>query len=169
MSGEVTFVPAERKDLPIITQLAPEIWRCAYRKILSAGQIAYMLKMMYSPEKLQADFDSGVKFRLIDYDGSHVGFFAFFECEDDRSTIKLDKLYLQQDFHGLGIGSKVLDFLTVCATDAGYKKIKLNVNKANSRAISAYTRNGFKKKESVKVDIGKGFFMDDFVMEKKLM
>jgi GNAT superfamily N-acetyltransferase len=169
MSGQVNFVPAERKDLPVITQLAPEIWQCAYRKILSAEQIAYMLKMMYSPEKLQADFDSGVKFRLIDYGGRHVGFFAFFECGDEHDTLKLDKLYLHQDFHGQGIGSQVLQYLTVCASDAGYRKIILNVNKANSPAISAYTRNGFKKKESVKVDIGKGFFMDDFVMEKKLM
>ena len=165
---QISFVPAERKDLPVITQLAPEIWRCAYRKILSAGQIAYMLKMMYSPEKLQADFDSGVKFRLIDCDGRRAGFFAYFECPDDRSTIKLDKLYLHSDFHGKGIGSRVLQFLTECAADAGYSRIKLNVNKANARAIKAYTRNGFKKKESVKADIGNGFFMDDYIMEKKI-
>ena len=169
MNSEIKFVPAERHDLPVITQLAPEIWKYAYDGILSENQIAYMLDMMYAPEKLQADFDNGVKFRLIGSDGRYIGFFAFFECEEDRSVLKLDKLYLHQDFHGMGIGSQVLQYLTNCASDAGYKAVKLNVNKANATAIKAYTRNGFKKKESVKIDIGNGFFMDDFIMEKKIM
>ena len=169
MNNAVIFVPAERNDLPVITQLAPEIWQDAYKGILSAGQIAYMLKMMYAPEKLQADFDNGVKFRLIVSENSPVGFFAFFECDDDRYTLKLDKLYLKPDFHGRGIGSKVLQYLTECASDAGYKAVCLNVNKNNARAIKAYTKNGFKKKANVKIDIGNGFFMDDFIMEKKIM
>ena len=169
MNNAVIFVPAERNDLPVITQLAPEIWQDAYKGILSAGQIAYMLKMMYAPEKLQADFDNGVKFRLIDLENSHIGFFAFFECADDRYMLKLDKLYLKPDFHGRGIGSKVLQYLTECASDAGYTAIRLNVNKENATAIRAYSKNGFKKKASVKIDIGSGFFMDDFIMEKKIM
>ena len=96
-------------------------------------------------------------------------FSLFFECADDRYTLKLDKLYLKPDFHGRGIGSKVLQYLTECASDAGYKAICLNVNKENVRAIRAYSKNGFKKKASVKIDIGSGFFMDDFIMEKKIM
>ena len=168
MIRSVKIVPAERQDLPVITLLAPEIWQDAYCKILSQEQIIYMLEMMYAPAKLQADFDNGVKFRLLDYQGRHIGFFAFFECGDDRTTIKLDKLYLHREFHGKGIGSLVLDHLTKCAADAGYAKIKLNVNKANAKAIRSYSRNGFKKKESRKIDIGNGFFMDDYIMEKKL-
>ena len=169
MNSSVNIVPAERKDLPVITQLAPEIWQYAYKDILSAGQIAYMLQMMYAPEKLQADFDNGVKFRLVVSENAAIGFFAFFECADDRHTLKLDKLYLKPDFHGRGIGSKVLQYLTECASDAGYKAIFLNVNKNNASAIRAYSKNGFKKKASVKIDIGNGFFMDDFIMEKKIM
>ena len=169
MNSSVNIVPAERKDLPVITQLAPEIWQYAYKDILSAGQIAYMLQMMYAPEKLQADLDNGVKFRLVVSENAAIGFFAFFECADDRYTLKLDKLYLKPDFHGRGIGSKVLQYLTECASDAGYKAICLNVNKENVRAIRAYSKNGFKKKASVKIDIGSGFFMDDFIMEKKIM
>ena len=51
---------------------------------------------------------------------------------------------------------------------AGFKKLRLNVNKHNERAISVYRRNGFETVESVKNDIGGGFFMDDYVMEKLL-
>ena len=169
MSEEVTIVPAGRCDLPAVAALAPAIWQYAYGKILSQEQIGYMLNMMYAQEVLQADFDRGVKFRLIKSGEETIGFFSFFEYGDDHATIKLDKLYLLPAYHGRGIGSMALRHLAECASDAGYGRLRLNVNKNNLRAIAAYTRNGFKKKESVKIDIGSGFFMDDFIMEKKLM
>ena len=50
----------------------------------------------------------------------------------------------------------------------GAKYLRLNVNKHNEKAIKAYLRNGFVTVESVKNDIGNGFFMDDFVMQKTL-
>ena len=169
MNEEVTIVPAERRDMSVIAALAPAIWQYAYGKILSAEQIGYMLDMMYAQEKLQADFDRGVKFLLIKSGEETIGFFSFFEYGDDHTTIKLDKLYLSPSFHGRGIGSRALQYLAEHASDAGYARLRLNVNKANARAIAVYGRNGFKKKESVKNDIGGGFFMDDYVMEKKLM
>ena len=169
MSDEVTIVPAEKRDLPVISALAPEIWQHAYGAILSQEQIAYMLELMYAQEALQAAFDRGVKFRLIKCGERVVGFFSFIEYRRNPPVLKLDKLYLLPAFHGRGIGSLALHDLTECASDAGYGAIRLNVNKRNARAIAAYARNGFKKKESVKNDIGNGFFMDDYVMEKKIM
>ena len=168
MTSGITIVPAEKKDLPLISDMAPEIWQHAYGRILSPEQITYMLDMMYARRVLETAYDNGVKFRLICSDGNPVGFFSFFECPEERSVIKLDKLYLGSAFHGKGIGSAALNYLTECASDAGYSAIRLNVNKLNKRAITAYLRNGFKKKESVKADIGNGFFMDDYIMEKKL-
>ena len=50
----------------------------------------------------------------------------------------------------------------------GAQFLRLNVNKHNEKAIRAYLRNGFRTVESVKNDIGNGFFMDDYVMEKRL-
>jgi hypothetical protein len=40
------------------------------------------------------------------------------------------------------------------------------VNKGNEKAIRSYERNGFVKVRSQVADIGKGFVMDDYVMEK---
>ena len=55
------------------------------------------------------------------------------------------------------------------AANAGYKAIRLNVCQSNAAAIRIFLKNGFKKKASVKTDIGNGFFTDDFIMEKKIM
>ena len=44
----------------------------------------------------------------------------------------------------------------------------LNVNKRNAKAVRAYEKHGFAIRESVVVDIGGGFVMDDFVMARSL-
>ena len=42
----------------------------------------------------------------------------------------------------------------------------LTVNRGNAKAIRAYERNGFKVVRTQVTDIGNGFVMDDYVMEK---
>ncbi len=44
----------------------------------------------------------------------------------------------------------------------------LQVNKYNHGSVAAYLRTGFAIARTVKVDIGNGFFMDDYVMEKNV-
>ena len=51
------------------------------------------------------------------------------------------------------------------AAAAGYKHLRLNVNRNNQKAIRAYVRNGFKTVETVDNPIGNGFYMNDYVME----
>jgi RimJ/RimL family protein N-acetyltransferase len=48
------------------------------------------------------------------------------------------------------------------------RRLILSVNKRNTKAITAYKRNGFAIVESVVTDIGGGFVMDDYVMAKEL-
>jgi RimJ/RimL family protein N-acetyltransferase len=48
------------------------------------------------------------------------------------------------------------------------RRLILSVNKRNTKAITAYKRNGFAIVESVVTDIGGGFVMDDYVMDKEL-
>lgn len=79
--------------------------------------------------------------------------------------MKLHKLYLDFSYHGRGIGSNALQYAIDVARKQGYRFLRLNVNKENENALRAYRRNGFQQVEAVKIDIGGGFFMDDFVME----
>ncbi len=47
-------------------------------------------------------------------------------------------------------------------------RIRLNVNKNNVKAIRSYERNGYQTADAVMIDIGGGYFMDDYIMEKRL-
>ena len=156
------------ESLQLIRDVAAEVWPQTFADILSPEQISYMLEMMYAVPVLEKEYDNGVKFRFITADQVPCGFIACYEYGNEHNTIKLDKLYLDPEYHKLGIGSQAIQYVVDSAREAGYDRVILNVNKNNQRAIRAYKRNGFKVRESVKNDIGNGFFMDDYVMEKKL-
>jgi ribosomal protein S18 acetylase RimI-like enzyme len=76
----------------------------------------------------------------------------------------LSKIYVHRDYRGKGIARSFLNEIQKC----GFDRIRLTVNKNNHGAIAMYNKMGFKTVEEVKVGIGGGFFMDDYVMEKTI-
>lgn len=126
-----------------------------------------MMKMMYAPEVMEEEMSKGYHFRLLHVDGAPVGYTSW-SAYHIPGTAKLHKLYLLSQFHSKGIGARMIADVADEARQRGFKTLRLNVNKHNSRAMRSYLRNGFSQVESVKIDIGNGFFMDDFVMEKPL-
>ena len=155
------------ESLQIIRDIAADIWPKTFAEILSPEQIAYMMEMMYAPEVMEKELATGYHFEIIRIDGSPSGYFSWSPC-DAPMTAKLHKLYLLQKFHSMGIGSTMLKQVEMRAKNAGFARLRLNVNKYNERAKKSYIRNDFTTVDSVKIDIGNGFFMDDFVMEKSL-
>lgn len=152
-----------------IAGLASSIWAEAYAEILTKEQIDYMLKMMYDLPVLKHEMEEeDMQFRLICDGDVPVGFFAYAPYPGKPGAVKLHKLYLDSTYHGRGIGSLALRYVSDACREAGYKTLYLNVNKQNARALKAYERNGFVCCEKVVNDIGNGFVMDDFVMKKVL-
>ena len=155
-------------DIPLISRLAASIWRACYPEIITREQIDYMLARMYSPETLQDEMHAQqIRYELMFAATSAVGFAAYGPAESP-GIFKLHKLYLQPERHGRGLGTSLLQHCEREAAKLGARKLVLNVNKRNPKAIRAYGRNGFKIEDSIVADIGGGFVMDDFVMGKEL-
>ena len=157
-------IPAE---LAAVRAIAASIWPETFASILSPEQIVYMMKMMYAPEVMERELADGYHFEVLTVDGADAGYISY-SAYNLPGTAKLHKVYLLQEFQGRGIGSGLLADVAEQARKAGFTRLRLNVNKHNERARRAYFRNGFTDAEAVKIDIGHGFFMDDFVMEKLL-
>jgi len=164
---EVRFEKAEVKDLPRLSTLAAEIWRASYPGIISGDQIEYMLTMMYDVDVLRRDMAEGIRYDIATIDGEWIGF-AGYGPTPVPGEVKLHKLYLRKEYQGAGVGSAILQHVMREAVEQGHKTMILNVNKGNARAIRAYERAGFIVKESVVVDIGGGYVMDDYVMTRPL-
>ena len=80
----------------------------------------------------------------------------------------LSKLYVLRDFRGQGLGKTAMHFIENQAEQNNCSKITLTVNKYNTNSIKVYEKNGFINTGAVVIDIGNGFVMDDYTMEKIL-
>jgi GNAT superfamily N-acetyltransferase len=166
---KTSFVTLDTPEsLQIVRDIADEVWPKTFAPILPPEQIPYMMNMMYAPEVMERELREGYHFAALLVDDVPSGYISWSLYHDHGDTAKLHKVYLLTSCHGKGFGRLMLDYATEVCRAAGFKRLRLNVNKHNERAISVYLKNGFETVESVKNDIGGGFFMDDYVMEKQI-
>lgn len=166
--SEAQIKPATVEHLSAIRDLAAVIWRAHYPGIISPEQIDYMLERMYAIETLRDELENhAMRFERMLLENALIGFAAYGPTEE-KNAWKLHKLYLLPQKHGRGFGSQMLRHCETQAQSLGAQRMLLNVNKRNARAIAAYQRNGYTVSDSVCVNIGNGFVMDDFVMVKNL-
>jgi diamine N-acetyltransferase len=160
---------ADIQDLPLIKKLAHEIWPVAYGSILSPGQLSYMLDLIYSLPALQKQITtSGHTFVFVINESEPVGFASFSPKEGDPSIIRLHKIYILPREQGRGTGKFLLQFVIQAAKEMGAEILELNVNRHN-KARYFYEKNGFVISREVDIDIGDGYFMNDYIMEYSLI
>jgi ribosomal protein S18 acetylase RimI-like enzyme len=164
----VTIQQATADDLATIRKLAYAIWPVAYGDILSAHQLQYMLGKFYSLSSLEHQFTfSKHKFIIALDDTTPIGFASFSPHQDDHTIFHLNKLYVLPDYQGQKIGQLLLDFIISEIKNSGATSLQLNVNR-NNKAIHFYEKQDFTIIRKEDIDIGEGYFMNDFVMEKKV-
>lgn len=158
---------AEIDDLETIRELAYKIWPAAYQEILGKAQLHYMLDKIYSLSSLQNQFANlKHQFIMVVEDDTPIGF-ASFSAHDDRKVFHLHKIYVLPAEQGKNIGKQVLDYIISAVKTEGAASLQLNVNRFN-KALHFYEKQGFKIIREEDIDIGSGFFMNDYVMEKKI-
>ena len=158
---------ADINDIPLIRELCFKVWPQTYSSLLSKEQLEYMLELMYSEKSLAKQMmEDGFPFVIV-YDGEEpVGFASFGEIEP--SIYKLQKLYVLLNQQGKGTGKFTIDYIINIIKAAGATALRLQVHKKNT-AKSFYEKLGFAVILEFKFDIGKGYVMDDYLMEKKLV
>jgi ribosomal protein S18 acetylase RimI-like enzyme len=80
--------------------------------------------------------------------------------------MKLEQLYLLESFRGKGLGRLMIRRVDTVARVKNLQSIILQVNKQNADSISIYRKAEFQVRESAIFDIGNGYFMDDYIMQK---
>jgi ribosomal protein S18 acetylase RimI-like enzyme len=153
---------AKSTDFNAIRAVVHEVWPIAYKEMISAEQISYMLNMMYSDESLDGQMaQEGCEFIMNVEEGITNGFASYSQIEP--GLFKLHKLYVLSRYQGKGIGKILLDEVKHRVKSREGKSIELQVNKRNP-AVYFYQAQGFSINRELVVDIGNGFVMDDFVM-----
>lgn len=153
-------------DIPLIRELTFRVWPQTYASILTQGQIDYMLEMMYSESSLKKQMtEDGCRFIIVYEDGGPVGFASYSEEEPQRW--KLNKIYILQNQQGKGTGKFVINYVIDEIKKQNASSLFLQVN-LNNKAKIFYEKLGFNEAGFINLDIGNGYFMNDYIMEKKL-
>ncbi len=156
-------------DFEIIRQIAFETWPNAYGKIVTQEQLDYMLEKIYDINSLQHQQENlGHRFILaVDENNAGIGFASFSTYENQNNHHRLHKLYVLPNQQQKGIGKLILDVIYSEIKKNGAGSIELNVNRYNN-SLQFYKKLGFEILREEDIDIGEGFFMNDFVMFKKV-
>lgn len=151
------------KDIPLIRELTYKVWPQTYASILSPQQIDYMLEWMYSEDSLEKQMKEGSRFILVYEDEEPVGFASFEEIEP--GVWKLHKIYILISQQGKGTGRFVIDYIINFIKQQKANALQLQVNRHN-KAKEFYEKLGFAVIKNIDLDIGNGYFMNDYLMEK---
>ena len=169
MKQAIEIRQADIRDIPAIQKLAHDIWHKCYPGIITVGQIRYMLKQGYELETLKSEITEGkIRFEQILVEGKTIGFASHGPTDRPRE-IKIHKLYVHPHHQRQGHGGCLIDHIAKKCGGEGTETLVLAVNKRNKPAINSYIKNGFHQREAVIVDIGDGYVMDDYIMEKSLL
>lgn len=157
------YKKALETDIPVIYELAEKIWNIHYLPIIGQTQIDYMLGKMYSAKGQLEQMKNGQDFYLVHENEQAIGYFSIAKTDNEYM---LHKLYILNDKQGKGLGAEVLSYIETLCKDG--KSIKLTVNRKNFKTINFYFKHGFVIVTVEDFDIGDGYFMNDYVMVKKL-
>jgi len=153
-------------ELQIIQDLAKIIWPVSFKDMISAEQISYMLNWMYNVKKLEEDQHKGHIYLLYTEEDVPLGF-ASYELKRLESTVRIHKLYVHQDCQNKGIGRILLEHVKNLVRNEEIDYLDLFVNRTNP-AVGFYKSTGFYVEEEVNMDIGNGYFMNDYLMKTKI-
>lgn len=152
-------------DVESVVNLGNEIWKEHYSPIIGKDQVEYMLEKFQSTEAINNQLEEGYLYFLLMLNNDEIGYLSI---QPRENLLFLSKVYLLKSFRGRGFFTSVLLFIENLAADLKVDKIQLTVNKHNSKTISAYQAKGFTNIKSAVFDIGNGFVMDDYIMEKAI-
>ena len=161
----INFIKTTSKDDIInLSTFAKQIWRDYFSFIISNEQIEYMTDKFQSPKAITDQISKdNYSYYFIKDDDNICGYMGL-KLQSD--SVFLSKLYLDKNYRGKGISSKAFKFIINFAKQNSRTRIWLTCNKHNTNSIEIYKHKGFEIFESKVADIGHGFVMDDYLLEK---
>jgi diamine N-acetyltransferase len=167
MTQPIQFVPVTTpQQLDAVAGLAHEIWYEYYVPLIGRAQVDYMVSRFQSSGAMAQQLREGYEYYMIERAAQPIGYCAV-QPQPAQGSLFLSKLYLLRDARGAGTGRVCMEFIEQLARRRGLNQLWLTVNKGNP-AVKAYERLGFRIAADLVMDIGGGFVMDDYRMEKSL-
>ena len=185
-----------KADQKLLADIAGEIWRGYWPALIGEEQTEYMVEMFQSYRairKYMRKHDYEYWFLVATEEGAGEGAgagcdagagegagagcdaggpkksivgFTGGRSEPDTNRFFISKVYLFPEARGHGYARRTMEFFEDLCFARGHAAMYLTVNKHNDLGIRAYKGTGFEVIDSVETDIGHGFIMDDYIMQR---
>jgi len=149
-----------------VARMAHEVWNEYYVPLIGQAQVDYMVAKFQSAAAMQSQIDSGYEYFQIQQSGEIVGYAAI-RHDAAEARVFISKLYLLAAHRKSGAGRQALELIERRARERGATHLWLTVNKGNA-SVRAYQRLGFRIVDAMVMDIGGGYVMDDYKMEREV-
>lgn len=154
---------ASLDDLETISAMLSETWHATYDEIYGEEKVAELTGAWHSVPALKQRMNKPRSEFIVCDDGAEITGMAFVS-QVDAETSMLHQLYVRPSAQGQGVGKKLLIEVEACFPDV--RKIRLEVEAANERAVAFYEREGFRQVDTTP-DCGvRGSGIPAVIMEK---
>jgi ribosomal protein S18 acetylase RimI-like enzyme len=151
-------------DIPVIRAMASVAFPDTYKEILTSDQIDYMMEWMYSEESLRRQMSEEGHIYYVAYrEGEPTGYLSI--QPEGEHVYHLQKLYILPSFQGMHLGKQLFEqaIAAIKVLHPAPCQMRLNVNRQN-KAIDFYRNMGMYKMAEGDFHIGKGYYMNDYIM-----
>ena len=164
MSAVQLIAVSQPAQVASLARMAREVWNEHYVPLIGRAQVDYMVAKFQSREAIQSQIDAGYEYFEI-HQADHCVGYAAIRHDVTEARLFISKLYVLAAHRKSGAGRQTLALIERVARERGVTHLWLTVNKGNP-SVGAYQRLGFSIVDKMVVDIGGGFVMDDYKMER---
>lgn len=162
----ITIEPVQKEELPRLAALASEIWHEHFPPIIGLAQVEYMVEKFQSEQAITHAVEAdGYRYYFLRLEDAEVGYIGI---QPQGKVLFLSKLYIKKEYRGRKFARAGIEFLAELCRAEGWERIRLTCNRYNQNTLAAYDKLGFVITCEQDADIGNGFMMNDYVLEKAI-
>ena len=164
----ISFEPVKNpEEQAFLADLASEIWHGYWHPLIGEAQTTYMVEKFQSLEAIQRDMtEHGYEYWILRDENDQVAGYTGGHDEPETNRYFISKVYLVPEARGKGYARRTVEFYDALCRSRGLHAMYLTVKKTNELGVRAYKGTGFQVIDAVETDIGNGFVMDDYIMER---
>jgi len=150
-TGAAIIRKCEAKDLTQLTQFALKTFKDTFEKDNDPKDFKAYIEKAITTEKLGQEMtNKGSSFYFLELEGQIIGYIKLnltpFQSDiNDPKSLELERAYVDLNYHGLGYGKMLFDFIIEQAKFHQIEYIWLGVWERNAKAIAFYKQLGFYK------------------------
>lgn len=143
MKENIQIRKATIADAKSIKEIAIPAFLFAHEVSAPKSEIDFFIANNYQLHHFKNELQNlAYEYNLIAFDGLIAGYSKLVLNNTDSKS-KLDRFYIQEKYHGLGLAKKLLDFNITLAKENNQTAVQLFTWVENKRAIAFYAKNGF--------------------------